>query len=166
MPTRLHSLSLDSWERMFRPSEPSMHGKKPNEILQLHYIELGRSSDGNNNLVMLINDHPSYSWIFAFSSATAENAGFLNLDYCAAFGKPKWFISDGSTHFQNETVRIFPRFSRPRTTLQYPTVHVITMQSSSLARNSFENSAQDFYELKLCSRECSKLTTTREKCVR
>lgn len=47
--------------------------------------------------------------------------------------------------------------SRPRTTLCYPTVHGVTVPSSWLARYSFENSVQCFFELKLCPEECRDL---------
>ena len=55
---------------------------------------------------MLRDDHSDYKWFFPFSDTLAENAAIAIIDWCAAFGVPNGLMSDGPTHFRNETVRL------------------------------------------------------------
>lgn len=55
---------------------------------------------------MLGDDHMDYEWVFAFSDTPADNAAQTILGYCTTFGVPEMKMSDGPTHFKNETVRM------------------------------------------------------------
>lgn len=54
---------------------------------------------------MLRDDHSDYKWFFNFPNTDAENAAHAIIDWCAAFGVPNGMMSDGPTHFKNETLR-------------------------------------------------------------
>lgn len=58
---------------------------------------------------MLRDDHSDHKWFFAFANESAENAAQAIIDCCAAFGVPNRLMSDGPTHFKNETVRLVTR---------------------------------------------------------
>lgn len=83
-----------------------MRGTKPDDVLQFDYIELGPSSDGDKYVLMLREAHSSYAWFFAFSDTPAENGARGTVDWSAAFGVPDGLMSDGPTHFKNETGRL------------------------------------------------------------
>lgn len=55
---------------------------------------------------MLRDDHSDYKWFFCFPNTDAENAAHAIIDWCAANGTPGGLMSDGPTHFKNETVRL------------------------------------------------------------
>ena len=105
----IHFLSTVGVGKVPRPFGPSVHGTAPNDLLQFAYIELGPSTDGCKYVLMLRDDHSDYKWFFAFSDTSAENAAHAIIDWCAAFGVPKGLMSDGPTHFKNETVRAVTR---------------------------------------------------------
>lgn len=55
---------------------------------------------------MLRDDHSDYKWFFPFGDTSAENAAQAIIDWCAAFGALSSFMTDGPTHFKNETLRL------------------------------------------------------------
>lgn len=101
----IHCLSTIGSGKVPRPFGPAVHGTAPNELLQFDYIELDESRTGEKYVLMLRDDHSDYKWSFAFIDTAAENAATAILDWCAPFGVPKGLMSDGPTHFNNETVR-------------------------------------------------------------
>lgn len=66
-----------------------MHGTPVNDLLQLDYIELGRSNSGDKYVLMLCNDVSDYKWFFVFAKTSAINAAQATIDWCAAFTVPK-----------------------------------------------------------------------------
>jgi transposase InsO family protein len=102
----IHCLSTVGGGKVPRPFGPAVHGTKPNDLLQFDYIELGPSQAGDKYVLMLRDDHSDYKWFFAFAGESAENAALAIIDWCAAFGVPNCLMSDGPTHFKNETVRL------------------------------------------------------------
>lgn len=54
---------------------------------------------------MLRDDHSDFKWLFPFAGTAAENAAIALTDWCASFGIPQGLMSDGPTHFKNETIR-------------------------------------------------------------
>ena len=74
-------------------------------MLQFEYIEIGPSNPGTKYVLMLRDDHSNYCWFFAFPDTSAENTPTAIIDWCAAFRVPKGLMSDGPTHFKNETIR-------------------------------------------------------------
>lgn len=102
----IHCLSTTGGERVPRPFGPSVHGTAPNDLVQFDYIEIAPSRTGEKYVLMLRDDHSDYKWFFAFTDTAADNAAQAIIDWCAAFGVPKMLMSDGPTHFKNETVRM------------------------------------------------------------
>ena len=100
-----HCLSTVAGVKVPCPFDPAVHGTQANDLLQFDYIELGPSTEGSKYVLMLRDDHSDYKWFFAFPDTSAENAAHAIIDWCAAFGVPNGLMSDGPTHFKNETVR-------------------------------------------------------------
>ena len=105
----IHCLSTQGGGSMPRPFGPSFFGTKPNDLLQFDYIELGPRSIGAKYVLMLRDDHSGYCWFFAFPDSIAENAATAIIDWSAAFGVPAALMSDGPTHFRNETMRLITK---------------------------------------------------------
>lgn len=60
----LPALPLNSGKRKVpRPFGPAFHGTKPNDLLQLDYVELKISDDGSKYALMLRDDHSDYKWV-------------------------------------------------------------------------------------------------------
>ena len=105
----IHCLSTVGGGKVPRPFGPALHGTKPNALLQFDYIELGMGANGDKYVLMLRDDHSDYKWFFAFPDTSAENAATSIIDWSAAFGVPEGLMSDGPTHFKNETIRLITR---------------------------------------------------------
>lgn len=102
----IHCLSTTGGRRVPRPFGPAVHGTRPNDLLQFDYLEIAPASNGDKYILMLRDDHSSYCWLFAFADMVAGNAARAIIDWCAALGVPNGLMSDGPTHFKNETVRL------------------------------------------------------------
>lgn len=61
---------------------------------------------------MLHDDHSNYCWFFATADKAAEHAASAIADLCASFDVPKQLMSDGPTHFKNETGRMLTKYLR------------------------------------------------------
>jgi transposase InsO family protein len=105
----IHCLSTVGGGKIPRPYGPSVHGTSPNDLLQFDYIEIGPGHKGEKYVLMLRDDHSSYAWFFPFAETSAENAAIALIDWCAAFGVPQGLMSDGPTHFRNETLRLLAK---------------------------------------------------------
>ena len=102
----IHCLSTTGGEKVPRPFGPSFHGTAPHDLLQFDYIELGESSSGEKYVLMLRDDHSDFKWFFPCMETTAETAAQAIIDWCSSFAVPKALMSDGPTHFKNETIRL------------------------------------------------------------
>lgn len=105
----IHCLSSTGGGRVPRPYDPVAHGTDPNDLLQFDYIEIAPADTGEKYVLMLRDDHSSYCWLFAFVDTLAANAARAINDWCAALGVPKALMSDGPTHFKNETIRLIEK---------------------------------------------------------
>lgn len=95
---------MSPWKgKVRRPFGPATHGTKPNDLLQIDYIEIGASHLGYKYILMMRDDHSDYKWIFVFPNKSAENAAHATIDWCATFIVPNGLISNEPTHFRNET---------------------------------------------------------------
>lgn len=101
----IHCLSTTGGEKIPRPFGPAVFGTSPNELLQFDFLELGKSTTGDKYVLMLRDDHSGYTWIYPSITTDAEHAATAVIDWCAAFGPPSTLMSDGPTHFRNETMR-------------------------------------------------------------
>lgn len=102
----IHCLSTTGGGKTPRPYGPAVHGTCPNDLLQFDYITLTPAASGELYVLMLRDDHSNYCWFFPFPDTSAENAARAIIDWCAAFGVPHGLMSDGPTHFRNETLRL------------------------------------------------------------
>ena len=102
----IHCLSTVGGEKIPRPFGPAVHGTKPNDLVQFDYIEIADAANGDKYILMVRDDHPDYKWLFPFPTTNAFNAASALVEWCAAFGVPNGFMSDGPTHFRNETLRL------------------------------------------------------------
>lgn len=59
---------------------------------------------GDKSIIMLMDDYLAYSWLYPSEKTSAETAAHALLDFPAAFGAPLQLMSDGPTHFKNETI--------------------------------------------------------------
>jgi len=105
----IHCLSTTGGGKVPRPFGPATHGTKPNDLVQFDYLEIGPSKTGEKYLLLLRDDHSDYKWFFVFHDTLAENAAHALIDWAAAFNVPNGLMSDGPTHFKNETVRLVSR---------------------------------------------------------
>lgn len=67
------------------------------------------SISGEKYVPLYRDDHSNYYVIFLFQNVSAENTAHGLIEWKAAFTIPKSFISDGTTHFGNETVGFLPK---------------------------------------------------------
>lgn len=102
----IHCLSTIGGEKVPRPFGPAIHGTKANDLLQFDYVEIANTPSGMKYILMLRDDHSDYKWLLPFPDTSAENAARAIIDWSAAFGVPKGLMSDGPTHFKNETMRL------------------------------------------------------------
>lgn len=105
----MHCLSTKGGEKIPRPFGRAVHGLKVNALLQFDYIDLGPGTDGAKYVPILRDEHSNYCWLFPVADTAAEHAARSILDWCAAFGVPDMLMSDGPTHFKNETIRILTK---------------------------------------------------------
>lgn len=64
------------------------------------------SRTGDKYILMLRDDHSSYCWLYPTNTTDASTVEDALLDWSAAFGAPNGLMSDGPTHFKNETIRL------------------------------------------------------------
>lgn len=104
----IHFLSTLGGERIPRPYGPALHCAKPGDLLQFDYTDLGPSHSSDKYVLMMRDDHSDYKWIFCCST-DAENAATAIIEWCSTFGVLNALMSDGPTHFKNETVCLVTR---------------------------------------------------------
>ena len=102
----IQCLSTLGGEKIPRPFGPSVRGTSPNDLLQFDYIELGPSLNGDKYVLMLRDDHSDYKLFYSFPDTNAENSATAIVEWCSMFGVPNTLMSDGPTHFKNETLRL------------------------------------------------------------
>lgn len=63
---------------------------------------------------MIQDDHSGYVRLYSTTNTTAETVAHAFLDWCATFTIPKSFMSNGPTHFRNETIRLLVKGLRTK----------------------------------------------------
>ena len=66
------------------------------------YIKLGASRTGLNYILMLVDKFSRFVLFVPTAAATAVESTRAILLWTSLFGLPKWLISDGGSHFDNE----------------------------------------------------------------
>lgn len=72
--------------------------------MQFDYIDLVPSNSGDKYVLMLRDAQSDYKWVLCFPNTDVENAAHAIIDCCAANGVSGGVMSDGATHFKNETI--------------------------------------------------------------
>lgn len=110
---RLHPLlSKTGSNRVPRPFGPAVQGFKPNALAQFDYLEMCPSRTGRKSVLMLRDDKCNYCWLFPFPNTHAENVAHTIIYWSAAFAVLYFLLSDGPTHFRNQTVRLVTKALR------------------------------------------------------
>lgn len=88
--------------------------QKLNSLLQFYYIEICLNPTGEKCILMLRDYHSGYSWLYPSGTMSAGTASHTILDWTTAFVVPSQLMSDGPSHFKNETVRLLTKGLRTR----------------------------------------------------
>lgn len=102
----VYYLSTSRGEKTPPPYCPAFHGMLGDNLLKFVYISISAAASSKQSVIMLCDDHSSHCCFFLFSDASAENATRAIIDGCSAFGVASGLISDGATHFKNDTLRL------------------------------------------------------------
>lgn len=105
----LPAASTTHGEKIPRRFGSALFGAKLNDLLQFYYLELGKSTTTNRYMLMIRDDHSGCTWLYPTPSKNAEEATHAIIDWCAAFGPPRTFMSDRPTHFRNEVSCLLAR---------------------------------------------------------
>ena len=98
-----------------RPLADLVHGTDVGDVLHFDYLSLGESDaidvgglveGGYKHVLVLMDDVSRFVWLEAAASCSMEVAARAVLRWCASFGVPKAFTSDGGTHFTGETMKM------------------------------------------------------------
>lgn len=102
----IHCLSTTEGGNLSRPIVPALFGTKPNDLIQFDYIILGSSRTGPKYVLMVCDNHRGYAWFYPASNTDSETTPNVSLDWRATVGVPQGLMSYGSSHFNNESLRL------------------------------------------------------------
>ncbi|GMF32353.1 unnamed protein product [Phytophthora fragariaefolia] len=92
--------SVSSGPPMPRPLGEALHAEKPNEI-HWDYVSMGSATSGDEYVLVVKDDASHYVWLIPTVAATADLTIDALLDWFAAFGICRAWVSDQGTHFKN-----------------------------------------------------------------
>lgn len=98
-------ISTNGGENIPRLFGPAVHETSPNDLPQLHHVDLGGSNNGDKYALMLRNDHSDYT-LFCFFDTCAENGATDIIEWCTLFGVAKLLMSNGRAHLSNKDFRL------------------------------------------------------------
>ena len=88
------------------PSPLSSHGSKPNEVVHMDYLYMGRAADADlKYLLVLKDDFSPFPWLFTSVPATADTAAEAIASWTSTFGAMTWIVSDQGPHFVNQLIK-------------------------------------------------------------
>ena len=108
----IHCVATTRGNREPRPFGPAVHGTSANDLIQFDFLEIGPSATGMKYILMIRDDLSSYSWLILFAKENAKNASDGLFEWCTTFSTPKALMSDGGSHFRNDTVRLLTKALR------------------------------------------------------
>ena len=96
------------------PRRDLVHGTEVGDVLHFDYLSLGESDvdmgglgdGGYKNVLLLMDDMSWFFWLEEAVSSSTEVAARSVLKWCASFGVPKAFTSDGGTHFTRQVMQM------------------------------------------------------------
>ena len=111
----LHCVDSEAGNTWPRPLGDLVYGMEVDDVLHFDYLSLGESDAtdtsglvdwGYKHELVLMDDVSLFVWLEAAVSCSMEVAARSVLKWCASFGVPKTFTSDGGTHFTEEVMEI------------------------------------------------------------
>lgn len=153
----LHCLITRSGDIIPRPLAHAQHGERPNEVVHLDFLYMGRGAGNNSYILIVRDDHSSYIWLFPCEAATSEEAANALTTWISSFGGMEWFVTDQGSHFKNCLVK--------QLTSEFRIHHHFTTAYSSWANGTVERICREV--LRSCKALCSewKLTPQDWPCV-
>ena len=100
---------------MPRPLGDIMHGTEVGDVLHFDYLSLGESDaidmgglvdGGYKHVLVLMDDLSRFVWLEEAVSCSMEVAARSVLKWCASYGVPKVFTSDGGTYFTGQVIQM------------------------------------------------------------
>lgn len=98
-------MTASSEERVPRPLGQALHADKPNKVLHLDFCFLEKSATGETYVHIIKDNQSSYTWLYPFEAADTDTAAEALMDWMAALGICKQWVSDQGTHFTNDVMR-------------------------------------------------------------
>ena len=105
----IHCISTTRGHKEPRPYGPALHGLAPNDLLQFDFLEMAPSNTDMKYILMIRDDFSGYCWLLPLINADSENAADALIEWVSTFTVPKSLMTDGGSHFRNETVRLLTR---------------------------------------------------------
>ena len=87
-----------------RPLGTALHAGRPNEVLHMDYLYMGKGTGGKKYLLLIRDDLSSYVWLWPTVSCTAEATAEALGVWIGCFGSMEWLVTDQGTHFKNELI--------------------------------------------------------------
>lgn len=117
----VHPLFINVWwEKVPRTFSQDIHETSLNILLQSGYIDIGSFLSDEKNVFLPRDNSSSYCWVYICADATKKFSSKAIINCCADSGVPKMYMSDGPTHFKNDTMRGCRRLNVPHSfTLPY-----------------------------------------------
>ena len=107
----LHCVDSKAGNDMPRPLGDLVHGTKVGDVLHFDFLSLGESDvidtgglvdEGYKHLLVFVDDVSRFVCLEEGVSCSMEAAAHSVLKWCASFGVPKAFTTDGGTHFNGQ----------------------------------------------------------------
>ena len=111
----LHCTDSKAGNAVPRPLGDLVHGTEVGDVLHFDYLSLGESDaidmgglvdEGYQHVLVLMDDVSRFVWLEEAVSCSMEVAARSVLKWCASFGVPKAFTSDGGTHFTGQVMQM------------------------------------------------------------
>ncbi|CAN0093861.1 unnamed protein product, partial [Ascophyllum nodosum] len=111
----LHCTDSKAGNAVPRPLGNLVHGTEVRDVLHSDYLSLGENDAidmgvlvdrGYNHVLILMDDVRRFVWLEEAVSCSVEVAAHSVLKWCAMFGVPKAFTSDGGTHFTGQVMQM------------------------------------------------------------
>lgn len=99
----LHCIVSRTGDIRPRPLASALHGSRPNEVVHIDYLYMGKEAFGNLKYILLIKDDlSSFVWLWPTHSATGDAAVDAITTWISTFGAMEWIVSDQGPHFNCE----------------------------------------------------------------
>ena len=89
-----------------------MPAVEPNKLLHFDFCFMSKGENGYLYTLILKDDHSGYVWLTPTKDTTAETAADILINWFAAFGMVKQWVSDRGSHFKNELVKLLKEKTR------------------------------------------------------